>query len=188
MEGEICEGCTAGGKNWMQKVEITDNVLLIVLGNRANSRALPFYYSYILCTFLPRNCAYHLKSKMLFPENKMRMFNLVTWSFSSELHREGQIVWQGIKDSAKHEKNVRQNWIWSKCSSDLPGVGTYIIPLRQASGGHRWSRHCWYQVLYLVFWLILFFFSNKTSPNKYLFPLASVMFLCQCGTGLVLSL
>lgn len=78
MEGEICEGCTADGKNWMQKVEITDNVLLIVLGNRANSRALPFYYSYILCTFLPRNCAYHLKSKMLFPENKMRMFNLVT--------------------------------------------------------------------------------------------------------------
>lgn len=104
VEGEICEGCTADGKNWVQKVEITDNVLLIVLGNRTNSRALPFYYSYILCTFLPRNYAYHLKSKMLFPENKMCMFNSVTWSFSSELHREGQIVWQGIKDSAKHEK------------------------------------------------------------------------------------
>lgn len=37
MEGEICEGCTADGKNWVQKVEITDNVLLIVLGNRTNS-------------------------------------------------------------------------------------------------------------------------------------------------------
>lgn len=27
------------------------------------------------------------------------------------------------------EKNIRQNWVWSKHSSDLPGVGTYIIAL-----------------------------------------------------------